>query len=141
MLHRNVVQAKGACAFLAIEMSMAGSMVVRVVMGAKFVVECTFSVFEGMDNVVFEKECQHAEDARLIHRQQYRLHCRKTHGAMLVVQRFQNEDAVSCWAHALLLQHFFGFITIYTIHVWILRNEIFLLLRRKVTMKRCKCSN
>lgn len=90
MLHRNVVQAKGACAFLAIEMSMAGSMVVRVVMGAKFVVECAFSVFEGMDNVVFEKECQHAEDARLIHRQQYRLHCRKTHGAMLVVQRFQN---------------------------------------------------
>lgn len=126
MLHRNVVQAKGACAFLAIEMSMAGSMVVRVVMGAKFVVECAFSVFEGMDNVVFEKECQHAEDARLIHRQQYRLHCRKTHGAMLVVQRFQNEDAVSCWAHALLLQHFFCFITIYTIHVWILRNEIFL---------------
>jgi hypothetical protein len=62
MLHRNVVQAKGACAFLAIEMSMAGSMVVRVVMGAKFVVECAFSVFEGMDNVVFEKECQHAEE-------------------------------------------------------------------------------
>ena len=100
----NILHAERTMARFAIKMNMAIVMVAFPIFLAQLIVQHSSAILERMHRIVFQKERESAEDARLIHRYHLLLQVFETQRILLICQSLHHQYTVGGGLNALRLQ-------------------------------------
>ena len=100
----NILHAERTMARFAIKMNMAIVMVTFPILLAQLIVQHSSAILERMHRIVFKKERESAENARLIHRYHLLLQVLETQRILLICQSLHHQYTVGGGLNALRLQ-------------------------------------